>query len=65
MAYTEVVLREQEKVTLKLPDGREVVIQVVLYKHQAPRLGIKAPRDIPVNREEIHKELQRKKQHGT
>ena len=42
-----------ESIIIPLPDGRRVRIMVVNIRGDQVRIGIEAPKDIPVHREEV------------
>lgn len=47
----------------RLMIGDHVVITVIGHKGDQVRLGIEAPRDIPVQREEIFQRMKREQEH--
>lgn len=44
--------------------GDNIVITVVDVRGDKVRLGIDAPTDIPVHRQEVYEAIQRERQHG-
>lgn len=52
--------RVSEKVIIKLPDGREMVIMVIALRGDRVRIGYDAPRDIDIVRENAHNKNRRK-----
>lgn len=48
-----------EKIVIQYADGKEVIIQYVELKGNSVRLGIDAPQDVKIWREELyHKEME-------
>ena len=45
--------------------GDNIVITVVDVRGDKVRLGIDAPTDIPVHRQEVYEAIQRERQHGS
>ena len=46
----------------KIMIGDDIVIQVVDVRGDKVRLGIEAPREIPVHREEVHERIEQERQ---
>lgn len=45
--------QEDETILIRLPDGREISIKTVEIRGSTVRLGITAPKDISIHREEL------------
>ena len=45
--------RSGESITMELPDGRVIVVEVVELSHGVVRIGIEAPKDVHILRTEL------------
>lgn len=61
MYYRLVTLRKNKEITLVLPDGRPVVIRNCPRVNGSARVGITAPKDVAVDRAEVHEQKQEKR----
>ncbi len=52
--------KRDEKILITLPDGRLVEIMVVDIQGDKVRLGIEAPKEVPVHRQEVYEAIQKK-----
>lgn len=52
----------QRKVSERIMIGDDVIITVVAFKGDRIRIGIEAPRHIPIHREEVHQLIKRKRE---
>lgn len=49
--------KTNERIVATLPDGRHIAFTVLEIRGDKVRLGIVAPKDVPVHRQEIHNEI--------
>ena len=44
--------KQSQSITITMPDGREIVVSVVDFIHNRVRLGITAPKDVLICRDD-------------
>ena len=57
--------RRDETVVITLPDGNRITFQVVDIRGDKVRLGIEAPKSIPVHRGEVQEAVDREQRKNT
>lgn len=53
------VLSRKERECIRI--GKDIIVCVVQIQHDKIRLGIEAPRNVTINREEVHQAIERQK----